>query len=123
MTTFLSLITSPMALRSPVPEEQVSKVSASASTLFSASRLIALHIAEDALLRQVAPAGVAPHLGFAAQSLHRVVEDLDEIVYVELAEGLAARRYHVDLRLLHLHDRMPASASSLSSALSASLIA
>jgi hypothetical protein len=31
------------------------------------SRLVALHVAEDALLRRVAPAGVAPHLGLAAQ--------------------------------------------------------
>ena len=30
------------------------------------SRLVALHVAEDALLRRVAPAGVAPHLGLAA---------------------------------------------------------
>ena len=29
----------------------------------------------------------------------------DQIVDVELAEGLAARRHHVDLRLLHLQHR------------------
>src|SRR5205823_9273583 len=39
-------------------------------------RLVALNVAEDALLRWVAPAGVAPHLGLAAQPLDRVIEDL-----------------------------------------------
>ena len=38
--------------------------------------LIALHVAEDALLRRVAPAGVAPHFGLRPQPLHGVVEDL-----------------------------------------------
>ena len=37
--------------------------------------LIALHVAEDALLRRIAPAGVAPHFGLRPQPLHGVVED------------------------------------------------
>jgi hypothetical protein len=68
-------------------------------------RLIALHVTEDPLLRRIAPAGVTPHLGLGAQALHGVVEDLHQVVHVELAEGLAARRHHVDLRLLHLDHR------------------
>ena len=69
------------------------------------SRLIALHFLEDALLARIAPAGVAPDLGFVLQALDRGVEDLDQIVDVELAEGLAAHRHHVNLRLLHLNER------------------
>ena len=100
-------MTSPIALRSPGPDEQVSNVRASASTCVERleRRLIALHVLEDALLRRVAPAGVAPDLGLGAQALHGVVEDLHQIVDVELAERLAAHRHHVDLRLLHLDHR------------------
>ena len=68
-------------------------------------RLIALHVAEYALLRRVAPAGMAPHLGLRPQSFHGVVEDFHEIIRIELAESLAARRHHVDLRFLHLDHR------------------
>jgi hypothetical protein len=39
ITTFLSVTIRPIASRSPVPEEQISKVSASASTWFSASKV------------------------------------------------------------------------------------
>src|SRR5262249_38990609 len=105
MTTFLSLITSPIAFKSPVPDEQVSKVSASASTWSSASSVvITLDVGENALLGRVAPAGMAPHFGLAAQTLHGVVEYLHQVGGVELAERLAARRHHVNLRLLHLDD-------------------
>src|SRR5262249_60781212 len=47
-------------------------------------RLIALHVAEYALLRGVAPAGVAPHLGFRPQSLYRAVEHVHEVAGIEL---------------------------------------
>jgi hypothetical protein len=69
------------------------------------SRLVALHVAEDALLCRVTPAGVAPHLGLAAQPFDRVVEYLDQLGDFEPAERQAARRHHVDLRLLHLDHR------------------
>ena len=122
MTIFLSLIASPIASRSPGPDEQVSKVRASASTRFERleGRLVALHLLEDALLRRIAPAGVAPDLGLGAQPLDGVVEDLHELVDVELAEGLAARGHHVDLRLLHLDDRAAGVGELVSSSLSAS---
>ena len=68
-------------------------------------RLVALDFLEDALLRGIAPAGVAPYLGLATQPFHRVVEDLDQIGAVELAKYLAAHRHHMDLRLFHLHQR------------------
>ena len=68
-------------------------------------RLIALHVLEDALLARIAPTGVAPDLCLGAQALHRVVKDADEIVDVEPAEGLAAHRHHVNLRLFHLDHR------------------
>jgi hypothetical protein len=35
---------------------------------------IALYVAEDTLLERVAPAGMTPYLGLAAQALHRAVE-------------------------------------------------
>ena len=38
-------------------------------------------------------------------SLHRLVEDADEILHVELAERLAPRRHHVNLRLFQLDHR------------------
>ena len=38
-------------------------------------RLVALDVPEDALLRGIAPAGVAPDFGLGAQALDRVVED------------------------------------------------
>jgi hypothetical protein len=84
---------------------------------------IALDIPEDSLLRGVAPAGMAPDFGLAAQTLDRVVEGIDELVDIELSEGLAADRHHMDLRLLQLDTGQPASANSPSSLLSASLIA
>ena len=122
MTTFLSLITSPMALRSPVPEEQVSKVSASASTLFSASSgLIALHIAEDALLRRVAPAGVAPHLGFARKPFTVLLKILTRSSTSSLPKVLPRAGTMWICGSSICTTGQPA--SSLSSALSASLIA
>jgi hypothetical protein len=66
--------------------------------------LVALHVGKDALLGRIAPAGVAPHLGLVAQALYGVVENLHQVARVELAEGLAAGRHHVDLRLLQLDD-------------------
>ena len=48
---------------------------------------------------------MAPQLGLVAQTLDRVVEEFDEIVDIELAEGLAADRHHMDLRLLQLDHR------------------
>src|SRR6202030_4122921 len=69
------------------------------------SRLIALDVSEDSLLRGVAPAGMAPDFGLLAQTLDRVVEEIDELVDIELSEGLAADRHHMDLRLLQLDYR------------------
>jgi hypothetical protein len=43
-----------------------------------------LHIAKNPLLRRVAPAGVAPHLGFPTQPFDRIVEHRDPLA----AEGL-----------------------------------
>src|SRR5690348_15443872 len=68
-------------------------------------RSVALDVAENALLRRVTPAGVAPHLGLATQPFDRVVEDLDEFGNFDAAERLAPRWHHVDLRLLHLDHR------------------
>ena len=96
----------PNGFEVPGSEDVVSKVSASASMpLGLESRLIALHVLENALLRRIAPAGVAPHFGFVAKALDRVVEDRGELLDVELAEKLAAHRHHMDVRLLHLQDR------------------
>jgi hypothetical protein len=51
------------------------------------------------------PQQVWPDFGLGAQALDRVVEDLDQLGRAELAEGGAARRHHVDLRLFHLDHR------------------
>jgi hypothetical protein len=50
---------------------------------------------------------VAPHLGFPAQTLDRVVEQFDEVGGIETAKRLAARRYHMDLWFFELDDRAP----------------
>src|SRR5262249_56801720 len=67
--------------------------------------LLTLNVTENELVRRVAPVGVAPFLSLAAQTFHGVVEYLHQIGGVELAERLAERRHHVNLRLLHLDDR------------------
>ncbi|MCZ7562673.1 MAG: hypothetical protein M5U08_01795 [Burkholderiales bacterium] len=53
----------------------------------------------------VAPAGVAPHLGLAAQPLHGVVEHLEHELGVDHLVDDAACGEQVDLRLLHLDHR------------------
>src|SRR5580693_5431854 len=79
------------------------------------SRLVALHVAEDALLGRVAPAGVAPHLGLAAQPFDRVVEYLDQLGDFDTAERLAACRHMWICGSSIWITGQPASASALSS--------
>src|SRR6202034_1294122 len=63
-------------------------------------RLVALRPGEHALLRRIAPAGVAPYLGLVAQAAHRRVEHLDEEIRGELGIDAAARADEMHLRLL-----------------------
>jgi hypothetical protein len=90
-----------------VPDEQVSKVIEVGIDLVECGkrRLVALDIAENPLLRGVAPAGMAPDLRLVAQTLDSVVEELDEIVGVEPAKRLTADGHHMDLRFLELDHR------------------
>ena len=70
-------------------------------------RLVGLDLGKHPLLRRVAPARVAPHLGLRPQPLHRVVEHLQHELGVDHRVLVAARRQQVNLRLFHLDDRAP----------------
>ena len=67
-------------------------------------RRVARRLGEQALRRRIAPAGVAPHLGFRAQSAYRVVEHLDHEFRVQDGVTQAFGGEQMDLRLLHLDD-------------------
>ncbi len=75
-------------------------------------RLVGLHRREQALLRRVAPAGVAPHLGLGAQAAHRDVEHLHHEIGRQHVVADALGGEQVDLRLLDL-DRGTAGSGKL----------
>ena len=68
-------------------------------------RLIALHLREHSLLRGIAPAGMRPHFGLGAQSLHGAIEHLDHQLRRDDFVLDFAHRDQMDLRLLDLDHR------------------